>query len=65
MEIESDLKKIYTHHLKVLKVSLAAHRLLYDIGQNAEGTHLPLTENRLKFFVPSNPTNNYENIYIW
>ena len=28
-------------------------------------THLPLTENRLKFFVPSNPTNNYENIYIW
>ena len=27
--------------------------------------HLPLTENRLKFFVPSNPTNNYENIYIW
>ena len=28
-------------------------------------SHLPLTENRLKFFVPSNPTNNYENIYIW
>ena len=31
----------------------------------ASPTHLPLTENRLKFFVPSNPTNNYENIYIW
>ena len=28
-------------------------------------THLPLTENRLKFFDRTNPTNNYESTYIW
>ena len=27
--------------------------------------HLPLTDDRWKFFVPTNPTHNYENIYIW
>ena len=27
--------------------------------------HLALTENGLKFFVPTDPTNNYENTYIW
>ena len=27
--------------------------------------HLALTENGLKFFVPMDPTNNYENTYIW
>ena len=28
-------------------------------------SHLALTENGLKFFVPMDPTNNYENTYIW
>ena len=27
--------------------------------------HLPLTENRLKFFDRMNLTNNYESTYIW
>ena len=39
--------------------------LNYILTQPTLYTHLALTENRLKFFVPSNPTNNYENIYIW
>ena len=28
-------------------------------------SHLPLTENRLKFFDRTNLTNNYESNYIW
>ena len=28
-------------------------------------SHLALTENRLKFFDQTDPTNNYENTYIW
>ena len=35
--------------------------ILWILGHS----HLPLTDDRWKFFVPTNPTNNYENIYIW
>ena len=46
----------------------------YQFGKNEEKldhdvfkykSHLPLTENRLKFFDRTNPTNNYESTYIW
>ena len=43
-------------------------RTFFDVALTRDRSlhpHLPLTENRLKFFVPSNLTNNYENIYIW
>ena len=33
--------------------------------KNRCSAHLPLTDDRWKFFVPTNPTHNYENIYIW
>ena len=40
------------------------HQFLIWCGQLESGPHLALTENGLKFFVPTDPTNNYENTYI-
>ena len=40
-------------------------RRLSQRREHAYASHLALTENGLKFFVPMDPTNNYENTYIW
>ena len=67
--LESKSKKIILMYDRLIVHSsrltyISRERDLFEF-QTKGSTHLPLTENRLKFFVPSNPTNNYENIYIW
>ena len=53
------LLNIHTYYnLIILKTFLPSY-------ERTPSTHLALTENRLKFFDRMDPTNIYENTYIW
>ena len=64
LELTHLLTEIAYFHIGITNTYVSTKYLCKEL-EKLSNTHLPLTENRLKFFVPSNPTNNYENIYIW
>ena len=59
------LRDMLQYSLAVLILGLRPFQIGSFLAMDVAFTHLAPTENRLKFFDRTDPTNNCENTYIW